>query len=198
MSYQDEIAEIRETAATLRREADRLDGVADELANGEAVDVPTTIAELLASHGVVSFSEDELRRASEHWPPPASLWNNVAAVMVAAQDLRDRLGVPLSVSSFWRASDDDSQHRHASAVDLNLTSEHRNEAQIDRLRMHALDMWRESHQSEGDLAGCGVYHSPRYRVHLDTHHAASKGHRYWHEDEARPYLQRLNNGEVPK
>jgi len=150
----------------------------------------------LEMDGSTHFSGAELRDASKAWPVPDNLLQNLRAVTKQAQVIRERLGLPLHVRSAWRPNDNDSQHRFASALDLDLPPEHRSEENIDRLRMVAVEWWSEADGAVfGQPAGLGFYHRPAYRIHIDIRHKQSKGHRFWHRDLVKPYLGRYLGGE---
>lgn len=175
----------------------QLSQLADALFNVPGETPKQVSLELALSLATVQdFTVDEVCRASKAWPVPDHLLENLVAVLQEAQHIRDRLGLPLHIRSAWRPNDNDSQHRFASALDLDLLPEHRTDDNVDRLRMVAVERWTHSNRDAfGSLVGLGFYSRPDYRIHIDVRHTASKGHRFWHSHVVSPYLQRYKSGE---
>ena len=191
----------RDAVTLLRGAAALLAETGDDLASaGEAGNAdpeePPTIQAMLTAGGVHSFTEKELARASREWPPPRKYWEGLLAVAQVAQSIRDAIGMPLNVRSCYRPDDHDSQHRFASALDLDLTPPHRADKEnVMALRMASLALWVDQRQTEDyKLAGIGFYRRPQFRVHIDVHTPirGSAGRRYWYQDEVRPVLRALD------
>lgn len=157
-----------------------------------------SIDDVLRDAGARNFTEDELRRASDAWPIPRELWENVYWWAKWAQQVRDLVGVPLVCVSFYRPDDHDSKHKIASAGDLDIVKGYRSDETIDRLRMAGVQTWEPDATRPvalGSPAGLGIYRKKKHRLHLDVKAATGKGHRVWFEDEAAPYIARWRRGE---
>lgn len=126
----------------------------------------------LLSRGFV-FAELVKRGSPRHLPVPPKLWRNTVAPLILAGELRRRLVTAtgakgLRVYAFYRPAGgaDDSQHKNAGAIDLDLLrGDYHLAAYYARV---AAEMW---HELVGLPIGIGTY-APEgvlrtRRVHLD-------------------------------
>jgi uncharacterized protein YcbK (DUF882 family) len=149
-----------------------------------------TLGEYIKRHGIKYFSERELLRVASLGrvldAPPVELWPRIIPTLRLADELRERMGLPLSVSSCWRPADinkrvggaSKSAHVYFRAIDLNLLVPHRDAWTKRRFYEEAVAFWK---RRAGEPIGLGLYTSGS-RVHLDTLHKPyvwSRPRRVW-------------------
>ena len=128
----------------------------------------------LLGHG---FAYRELVRLSSprHVLPPRRLWPRMAATLALANEMRARMVAAgargLTVAAAYRplGGENDSQHKHNAALDLDLLSADQGGSMGSELARTAAELWREHEDLE---AGVGTYARDgrlwTNRVHIDT------------------------------
>lgn len=148
------------------------------------------LQQMLSERGVRSFTARELTAAGDgkFIPVPSRYLDNFLRVAQLAQRIRDDYGKPLVVSSGYRPWDDPGgNHYEAAAIDFDLPSGSKTDAEEHRLRLIVAQHWKK----DSDFAGMGFYHQPTGRVHIEVMRPGGKGKRYWYADEVQPVLAEL-------
>lgn len=144
----------------------------------------------LEARGVRDFTALELTAAGggKHIPVPDQYLDNFLRVAQLAQRIRDDYGKPIVISSGYRPWDDPGgNHYEAAAIDFDLPSGKKTQAEERALRLIVARHW----QKDSDFHGMGFYHAPTGRIHIEVRRPGGKGKRYWFADEVEPILEEL-------
>ena len=154
---------------------------------------------MFESAGVFDFQPEEfllLRKWNELRELPVDLEPNVVAIAIQAQELRDRVGLPIAIRNGWRPKDyndavngaPNSAHLRAAAIDAEIPSDYATADARRRLLVEGAKMWLSNPQ---ELAGLGIYSGSR--IHLDVFHPGGQGRRSWGSGDLDGVLQQAES-----
>ena len=136
-------------------------------------------------NGITDFSPEEfltLRKWNRLAEMPSQYEGNLVRIASFAQELRNRLGFPLSIKNGYRSPEynaavegaPNSAHIRGAAIDVEPVSVYGTSENDRRLAVEAAKMWLTYPE---DLAGFAYYGGGR--VHLDVFHQGGVGRRTW-------------------
>ena len=143
------------------------------------------LREAFAQNGITDFNPEEfltLRKWGTVVAAPVEYETNIVKIAMFAQELRNRLGFPLSIKNGYRPPDynaavggaSNSSHLRAAAIDIEPISVYGTPENNRRAEIEGAKMWLQYPDS---LSGLGVYGGGR--VHLDVFHPGGFGRRTW-------------------
>ena len=150
--------------------------------NGSQVD---RLRAAFKSNGITSFTPEEfltLRKWGRLADMPTQYEGNLVRIAMFAQELRDRMGIPLAIKNGYRSKEynsfvngaPNSSHLRGAAIDVEPVSIYGTPENDLKLAVESAKLWLTYPQ---ELAGFAYYGGGR--VHLDVFHQGGVGRRTW-------------------